>query len=181
MATKLTSKQEKLTAWAMGQAGIDLLTTPISNAWLHKGQKAGLVQGLIEQKDGMEAAAMRLAAAEEGDGPPAAVKMVLAGEMEVNTPELHQMMMQWSPQYQSEATAAQEKHQADYEKQMEANVEASQRARMGDAGYEKAQKIEAQRQVEADKASLFERSYQEERQRLARQQQQQQSTLGANN
>lgn len=59
MATKLTSKQEKLIAWAMGQAGTDLLTTPISNAWLHKGQKAGLVQGLIEQKDGMEAAAIR--------------------------------------------------------------------------------------------------------------------------
>ena len=101
--------------------------------------------------------------------------------MEVNTPQLHQLMMQWSPKYKAETTAAQEKHHADYEAQMTADVEASQRARMGDAGYEKAQKIEAQRQVEADKASLFERSYQEERQRLARQQQQQQSTLGANN
>ena len=171
MANKLTPNQEQLTGRAMGQAGIDLLTTPISNPWLHKGRKAEYVQGLIEQENPVEATAMRLAASEEGDGPPAAVKLIEAGQMQVNTPELHQLMMRWSPRYQAEATAAEKKSLDDYEKQMEAAVEANQRARMGDAGYERAQKIEAQRQAEQEKAGLFESAYQQERQRLAQQQQ----------
>ena len=88
------------------------------------------------------------------------------------TPAAHENLMGCDPQYVSDFSEQKEAEFQAQMKQMDAAVEAHQRSRMGDAAYDQAKAIEAKQKAEAEQAQLFERSYQQERQRLAKQQQQ---------
>ena len=157
-------------------AGIDASKISAVNPFEKRGKTAEYLQTAVAEVDPAQAARWRVAA---GGGLSVQTLSELQSGEQLSA-AVQQDLYQHDDKFVFEIQAQQKQEEAAFLKQMETAVEASQRARMGDAGYEKAQKIEAQRKAEADKALLFERSYREERQRLAIQQQQQQIFRGTN-